>query len=211
MTGEAELEKRSNLVKVFSKPISSVLAQGSQVAQFSTARENVVQDGMGIADADTMVRSAESFVEQSHSIGGIFGDVIEKAKPLAKAYDIITLPKTIDPDTGLWPKERAKGRIEFKDVVSILALEPCDSSRHIFDWLTRGLQSSEAFQIPPVRAGFFCTAYHDAIVYGIDINFVTSPRRDAEILKGVTFSVQPGDTIGMTGSGMVLPLTSLFM
>lgn len=26
------------------------------------------------------------------------------------------------------------------------------------------------------------------------------PRRDAEVLKGVSFTVQPGDTIGMTGS-----------
>ena len=111
-------------MKVFSNPVSAVVGQGSQVAQFSTARTNVVADGMGIADADTMVRSAEKFVEQTKSIGGIFGDVIEKAKPLAKAYDVITLPRTIDPDVGLWPKERAKGHIEFRNVVSISSQQP---------------------------------------------------------------------------------------
>lgn len=106
-------------MKVFSNPITAIVGQGSQIAQFSTARTNVIHDGMGIAEADTMVRSAEKFVEQTKSIGGIFEDVIEKAKPLAKAYDVITLPRTIDPDQGLWPKGRAKGHIEFRDVVSI--------------------------------------------------------------------------------------------
>lgn len=119
-TAEAETSKRLSLVQVFSGPTASVLAQGSQIAQFNTARTNVIQDGLGIADADAMVQSAERFVDQTRSIGGIFGDVIEKAKPLAKAYDIISLPRTIDPDTGLWPKGRAKGHIEFKDVVSIV-------------------------------------------------------------------------------------------
>lgn len=145
-TAASETDKRNNLVKVFSNPVTSMVSQGSEVAQFSTARTNVLQQGMGIADADAMVKSAENFVEQAQSIGGIFGEIIHKAKPLAKAYDIITLPRTIDPDKGLWPKEKAKGRIEFKDV---------------------------RFKYP---------------------------RRDVEVLKGVTFNVEPGDTIGMTGS-----------
>jgi len=112
----AEKSKRRILVEVFNGPISSLVTQGSKIAQFSTARTNVLEHELGIAGADAMLKSAENFVKQAGAIGGIFGKVVEAAKPLAEAYDIISLPKSIDPDVGLWPEGKAKGVIEFRDV-----------------------------------------------------------------------------------------------
>mmetsp|Transcript_9583 Transcript_9583/g.17253 ORF Transcript_9583/g.17253 Transcript_9583/m.17253 type:complete len:237 (+) Transcript_9583:1656-2366(+) len=112
----AEKSKRRILVEVFNGPISSLVMQGSKVAQFSTARTNVVEHELGVAGADAMLKSAENFVKQAGAISGIFGKVVDAAKPLAEAYDIVSLPKSIDPDIGLWPEGKAKGVIEFRDV-----------------------------------------------------------------------------------------------
>ena len=87
-TAEAEEEKRQNLVEVFSGPVFSVVSQGSTIAQLTSARTNVIQQGMGIADADAMMKSAERFVDEAKSVRDIIGRVIDMAKPLADAYDV---------------------------------------------------------------------------------------------------------------------------
>lgn len=112
----AEYDKRRAFAAIFNEPIGAVISQTTQVAQFSRARTHAISHGMGIAEADAMVKSTEQFVDQTESIRGLAQHIVSKAKPLAKAYDLITLPKAIDPDEGIWPKERAKGHIVFQDV-----------------------------------------------------------------------------------------------
>jgi len=115
------------------------------MAQYSLASD-LVAKGLGVAEADSMMKSADQVSSTTMDLWSTLSSAVEKARPLAEVYDLCILPKTIDPDKGLRPSARAKGHIQF-----------CD-----------------------VRFSY--------------------PRRDVEVLKGVSFEVSPGQSIGMTGS-----------
>ena len=101
---DKESSKRSSIVSTIDSPVSTLIAETSTIAQYVTARNNVQSGVMGIVEAKALLDSADKFMSQTQAVAGISTEIFEKAKPLAKAYDLITLPREIDPDKGLWPK-----------------------------------------------------------------------------------------------------------
>lgn len=107
--------KRSTLVDFVADPFTIILRQAASVSQFFIGRK-FVSNGAGVMEADGLIQKSQSIVSLGEALLRIVKEVVETAQPLANAYDLMSLPKPIDPDKGLWPKESTKGHIQFEHV-----------------------------------------------------------------------------------------------
>ena len=139
-------KKASALIDSFATPFEEVLTFSSSIVQSAVTGNLVASGVVGVGQATGLMQSARSVSHDTQSAISTYQDAVRKAEPLAKAWDLCTLPPSIDPDVGIVPPGRARGHIVFE---------------------------------------------------GVEFKY---PERDVLVLKGASFEVLPGQTLGMTGS-----------
>jgi ABC-type dipeptide/oligopeptide/nickel transport system ATPase component len=138
--------KASALIDSFAEPFEEVLTLSSSIAQSAVTGNLVASGVVGVGQANGLMQSARGISRDTQSAISTYQDAVTKAVPLAKAWDLCTLPPSINPDVGIVPQGRARGHIIFE---------------------------------------------------GVEFKY---PDRDVLVLKGASFEVSPGQTLGMTGS-----------
>ena len=95
---------------------------------------------------------------------------MRKAEPLAKAYDLCTLPPSIDPDVGFVPAGRARGHVVFEGVefkyperdVLVLFWAPwCKHSRHFYPTYSLVGRMFTSAEVPSLRVARFNVEAND--------------------------------------------------
>ena len=116
LSSQLRRSKASGLVSAFSTPLEQVLTQSSSIAQYATTGNLVARGVVGVGQATALMHSARGISSDTQKAIGTWNDAVSKAEPLAKAWDLCTLPPSIDPDVGVVPSGRAAGHVIFEAV-----------------------------------------------------------------------------------------------
>jgi ABC-type multidrug transport system fused ATPase/permease subunit len=109
-------EQRMMTVGQILDPADKLVRQGSIISQIAAVgglvRNNVASDGQ----ARALMHHATEITREIETTYYDWCGSQEKCSELAKAFDMITLCPSINPDVGIAPSTRAKGSIVFEDV-----------------------------------------------------------------------------------------------
>merc|ERR1711981_1312082 len=97
-------------------PVKSIIQQALSVSQFNTTGQLIRQGALGVGQAEVMIQYASDVSAEVENAFNEVSHMRDKCNGLAKAYDLISIAPTINPDVGLYPTHRAKGHVVFDDV-----------------------------------------------------------------------------------------------
>jgi len=109
-------EKRTFLIEALENPIKSVLSASIDAAQIQTSGKLVTRGQASLPEAQAMMHSSGEVASTSEQTWSLVKKIVEKAQPLSKVYDLITMKLPIDPQMGFYPTHKAKGHIELRNV-----------------------------------------------------------------------------------------------
>ena len=116
LASQLRMERATTVVRSFAAPLQSAVADGATILQYASAGRLVQSGGVGVGQANALMSSASGVGYDTQEMIASWRSAQAKAQPLAKAWDLCTLPAKIDPDKGLTPPGRAKGHIRFEGV-----------------------------------------------------------------------------------------------
>ena len=109
-------QKRECLLDVMEDPIAAFLSASLDATQIHISGQLISSGQARLPEAQVLMKSSEEVSETVEVSWSLFKGIVEKAQPLAKVYDLCTLPTTINPDAGIYPTQKTRGKIEFKNV-----------------------------------------------------------------------------------------------
>lgn len=107
---------RGETIRAIFNPLKSSMSSIGTLSHLTVARDLVQRSHLSTTTAEALVDYSSEVAGGLQEIWAECSDVKEVCRPLAKAYDYISIPSKIDPDVGITPSRRALGHIEFKNV-----------------------------------------------------------------------------------------------
>merc|ERR1719247_1527707 len=111
-----QIDQKVRMVNMLMSPLRSTVQQVLSVGQFRTTGELIRQGELGVGQAEVMIKYASDVSNEVEHTFNELGNMRDKCNGLAKAYDLISIAPTINPDVGEWPSGRALGHVKFEDV-----------------------------------------------------------------------------------------------